>query len=760
MRDLVADDDIVIIGEDEPEPIAPGAANVWPLLIVDDDPAVHSITRYVLEDFSFENRRLEFVSAFSGAEAKRTLEANPTIAVVLLDVVMETDDAGLEVVRFIREQLRNRFVRIILRTGQPGQAPERQVLTDYDINDYKAKNELTAQKLFTAVLASLRAYNQIAALEMSRLGLQKILHASSSLYERRSVAEFVEGVVLQIRSIIQDAEGALLCAVSGRHFSGDLDDVRLVAGVAPFAFERGRPIRATLPEHICRDIASALARGESLFGADSCTIFFRTVDHAASVIYLCGHHPLSPLDRQLLEVFCSKVAIGFDNAYLFERVMHEKRHDRVTGLLNRAAFVDELERVLADPARVEAGVLVCVIDCDRFRDVNDALGYEVGDRFLAALAGRIRDRLDPGDVAARLGSDQFVVLKAGLPLAATGDWTDALLKALAQPMLMDGTEVIPSAAAGLVIAGGPGSRAEDLIADADRAMRNAKRFGGGRFELAAGRPPSDGEGRLMLVAELVRAIERREFELHYQPIVATADGGLNGFEALIRWRHPRRGLLAPGAFIGVVEATGMIVPVGQWVMEQAAGQLALWDRAMPGAARLQVSVNVSARQFLNQDLVGDVARVLERTGLDPSRLKLEITESLIMTEPDQALQALRDLRALGVRLALDDFGTGYSSLSYLDRFPFDTLKIDRSFVNAMLHRRETMQVVRAICGLAAGLDLDTVGEGVDTPEKAEALGALGCRWSQGYLFGRPMPAADAAALIARSATPTEPRPEA
>ncbi len=745
------EDDIVIIDDTaDIEDAATRSQPGWRVLVVDDDPTVHSITRFALEDFLFEGRRLSFLSAYSGAEARLILADQPDIAVVLLDVVMESDDAGLKVAEYIRKDLGNRFIRIILRTGQPGQAPERDVILHYDINDYKAKNELTAQKLFTAVLASLRAYNQIAALEMSRHGLEQILAASSTLYEKRSVAQFVDGVVLQIRSLIQDAQGALLCAVSGRHFDGDLDEVRVVAGVAPFVFRPGESIRATLPEAVCQEIAETLSRQESFFADDRCIIFFKTVDHAASVVYLCGHRPLSPLDRKLLEVFCSKVAIGFDNAHLFEQISYEKTHDPVTGLLNRSAFIDALNG-RPDPGAGADDSAVCVLDFDRFRDVNDSLGFEAGDRFLAALAARISAAVTDPDVAARLGGDQFVVLKSG-GREAVELWVRDLLARISAPLRLDGQEIIPSVAIGVAMLGWT-RRAEDLIADADRAMRGAKWMGGGRFGFAAARPARADGSRLLLVTELIHAIQREEFELFYQPIVRTLDGRLDGFEALIRWRHPTRGLLAPGAFIGIVEETGLILPLGNWVMDRAARQLADWERTIPGSRDLQVSVNVSARQFMGHDLTGEVAAVLDRTRLDPRRLKLEITESLIMNDPDCAERSLRDLKSLGVQLALDDFGTGYSSLSYLDRFPFDVLKIDRSFVKAMLHRHETMSVVRAICTLAANLGMEVVGEGVEAVPEVEALRTLGCRWSQGYLFGQPVPADRARDLILRMHAP-------
>jgi len=403
-------DDFIVIGEDGHTAGDDEADDGRLLLIVDDDREVHTTTRFALDDFVFEGRRLRFLSAYSAAEAREILARTPDIAVVLLDVVMETEQAGLELARHIRQQLGNSFIRIILRTGQPGQAPERDVLIHFDINDYKDKSELTAQKLFTAVLGAMRAYKQLTALEMNRLGLEKILTASTSLFERRSITEFMEGVVLQIRSLISDAQGALLCAVGERHFSGRIDDVRIVAGDAPFPLELGAPISRALPPAICGEIATAFEQGKSVYGDDRCVIFFKTRDHAASVAYLCGHHTLSDLDRRLLEVFCSKIAIGFDNVHLLDRIRHDARHDRLSGLLNRTAFVEGLDAALAKP---EADLAVALINLDRFRDVNDGLGHDAGDAVLGEIARRLTALAHPRVLVARFGADEFAIARQG-----------------------------------------------------------------------------------------------------------------------------------------------------------------------------------------------------------------------------------------------------------------------------------------------------------------------------------------------------------
>ncbi len=319
-------DDLLFADEDAVTP--PSAGPPWKILVVDDDPEVHAITRVVLGDVLFEERPLLFLSAHSGEAARAILEAHADIAAVLLDVVMETDDAGLRLVRFIREELGNRQVRIILRTGQPGQAPERQVIVGYDINDYKAKSELTAQKLFTATVAALRSYQHIAAIERNRQGLERIVDAAGALFEQRSLHRFVESVVLQMGALLSHAGGSFLCSLRG---AGDPrngtppppdahGEAEVLAATGPFEGAVGRPVRAVVPEAACADVRTALRERRSVYRDGHSVLAFRSRDHAASVIYVGGHGPLSALDRQLVEIFCDKVAVGFDNVALYEQL--------------------------------------------------------------------------------------------------------------------------------------------------------------------------------------------------------------------------------------------------------------------------------------------------------------------------------------------------------------------------------------------------------------------------------------------------------
>lgn len=344
MADMDEDgDDLLFAGEsDEAEHPEPAAAmdDAWKILIVDDDPEVHAITRVVMGDVTFEDRSLLFLSAYSASEAQDLLQEHDDIAVVLLDVVMETDDAGLTLVHFIRHKLENRQVRIILRTGQPGQAPERQVIVSYDINDYKAKSELTAQKLFTTTIAALRSFRHIFMIEQSRRGLEKIIAASSSLFEQRSLQEFIQGVAIQIGSLFRQADGSILCSMHDDN-TEDLDRaMTVVAGTGPFESATGSPVVTCVPPPVYADIRHALTAHCNVYREHHCVVVFESRSHAASVVCLFGHAPLSEIDRRLLEIFCSKVAIGFDNLHLYEQLLNAHKAT-VYALGKMAEFKDE-----------------------------------------------------------------------------------------------------------------------------------------------------------------------------------------------------------------------------------------------------------------------------------------------------------------------------------------------------------------------------------------------------------------------------------
>ena len=432
-----------------------------------------------------------------------------------------------------------------------------------------------------------------------------------------------------------------------------------------------------------------------------------------------------------------------------EHFRHAAFHDALTGLPNRALFTDHLrlavERVKRDATYSFA---VLFLDLDRFKNVNDSLGHMYGDRLLAEVARRLRACTREVDTVARFGGDEFAVL-----LDATGGPETAVRVAekiqakLRTPLDLDGLEAFTSASIGVALSCTGYSTPEDVLRDADTAMYRAKDGGKARHEVFDRAMHTRAVTTLRLENDLRRAVERGELRLHYQPIMSLRSGEPAGCEALVRWEHPERGMVSPAEFIPLAEETGLIIPLGQWVMEEACRQLSEWQDASPSNRTLMVSVNLSGKQLSQPDLVGRVQGVLRATGLDPRSLKLEITESVVMENAEAAAAVLTRLRALGVGLSIDDFGTGYSSLSYLHRFPVDTLKVDRSFVGGTASGDENLEIVRTVVTLAQNLGMEVVAEGIETAEQLALLRALRCDYGQGYFFSKPLHAEAAGALL-------------
>jgi diguanylate cyclase (GGDEF)-like protein/PAS domain S-box-containing protein len=417
---------------------------------------------------------------------------------------------------------------------------------------------------------------------------------------------------------------------------------------------------------------------------------------------------------------------------------HQAFHDRLTGLANRALFRDRLEHALARRNRNQHPVAVLLLDLDDFKVVNDSLGHAAGDRLLVLVAERLRGRLRAADTTARLGGDEFAVLLDD-PAAADEAFrvAERLIDALAAPYQLDGRELFVRASIGVALAARTGQPADELLRDADMAMYAAKAQSRGGYQVFQPALHEAAVGRLALEADLQRGIEEGQFALRYQPILELASGRLVGLEALLRWRHPERGWVAPLDFIPAAEASGQIVPIGRFVLRHACRQAVAWQARFP-ARPLRMSVNVSARQLQEPEVADDIKRVVDECGLDPRLLVLEITESVLVQDVEAMAAKLRALTAFGLRVAVDDFGTGYSSLSYLHRFPVHLLKIDKSFTDRVDGGFEEAALARAIVRLGQALHLETVAEGVETPSQLAALRELGCTFGQGYHFAKPL----------------------
>lgn len=420
-----------------------------------------------------------------------------------------------------------------------------------------------------------------------------------------------------------------------------------------------------------------------------------------------------------------------------ERLLHDAVHDNLTGLPNRELFMNRLEAVTSIAATEDqVRPSVFVIDLDRFKQVNDGLGISAGDTILLTIARRLHRLLGPKDALSRFSGDQFaLMLLSEQDPARVAAFAEQIKAAIQAPVTFAKREIVLSASIGLISWNANHASADELVKDAELAMHQAKRFGGDRIEPFRPAFRALGTDRLQIESDLRRAVERGEIALVYQPIVHLEDRSIAGFEALLRWNHPRRGVIPPSEFIPIAESCGLIIQLGRFAMQQAAADLASWRKQL-GDIDVSVSVNLSSRQLLRQDLVGDVRNILAGLKLQPNRFRLELTESLVMNNPEQAEHILTRLKKLGVGLSLDDFGTGYSSLSYLTQFPFDTIKIDKSFLDDASSKRSVL--VRSMVNMAHELGMAVVAEGIADDQDAQELVQMGCEYGQSYLFGRPM----------------------
>ena len=436
------------------------------------------------------------------------------------------------------------------------------------------------------------------------------------------------------------------------------------------------------------------------------------------------------------------------------QLQHDALHDGLTGLANRVLFIDRLSCALADLQRRAAPHFsVLFFDLDRFKNVNDSLGHAIGDKLLLGIARRLEHFLRPGDTVARLGGDEFAILIHRVEDASGAiHVADRVQEILSMNFSIDGHDVMVTASIGIAHSSTGYTNPEEILRDADIAMYRAKAEGKARYEIFDRDMHQSAVALLKLETELRRSVHRGDFVMNYQPIVSLTKGGIVGFEGLVRWQHPERGVVTPANFIAIAEETGLIVPLGWWVVRESCKQTRLWQEQFPSEPPLWISVNMSGKLFMKSEMVDQLLGILEETGLEPKHLRIEVTENVIMDHADLAIRNLMELRALGVQLSIDDFGTGYSSLSYLQRFHYDQLKIDRSFVSQLGSPGESRAIVETILNLANSLGIGVVAEGIETADQVDRLRQMQCPHGQGYWFSRPLTVPAAEELIASAPT--------
>jgi len=696
----------------------------WRVLVVDDESDVHAATELALARVEIVGRQLELLHAETAQKAFAILEHVPDIAVLLLDVVMETPDAGLQLVHRVRRELGNHHVRIILRTGQPGYAPELEAIRDYDINDYRTKSELTRARLYTSLTAALRSYAQLRDLDRTRQGLERIIIATRELLCVSGLGSFADGVLTQLTSWLGIAGPGLLCVRRQPHDG----DTRVIAASGVYLDLFQQPLAELLNQQIREAVSIALDEGRPLVEDERLVLYFRTPDQDAFAIYVPTAQVPNPVAAHLLQLFCENMGICAHHLRLIERLSDSAFVDPLLRIPNRNSLLQMME---ARQQRGEGGRLL-LLDLHQFAETNETFGFQYADDLLRAVSARLAERFAPPTVVARVAADTFALLGDADTLQP-----EAVQALFATPFPVQGEQHIAAVCIGTVelLDNTP---AQDLIKDASMALKTAKLRGPGNSQAFVAEVATRVSERTRLLHELRAAFENSGLYLVYQPQIEISSGECIGFEALMRWRNERGEQVPPDCFIPIAEQSGLIVSLGEWALREALATLARLKAAGFGA--LRIAVNVSPAQLQAESFYNQVVAALERAQVDPHQLEIEVTESVAILGTERAAHLLGRLRGLGLSVALDDFGTGYSSLSYLQQLPLDRIKIDRAFVAPMLEQPHSARIVDVVLLMGHDMGLKVVAEGVETEAQLLRLRELGCDEAQGYYLSRPLPA--------------------
>ncbi|MDD0838865.1 EAL domain-containing protein [Curvibacter sp. HBC61] len=731
---------IPFVDEDPPAgpapatPVAPIPQRLpWRILIVDDDRDVHESTSYALRGLEIVGRKLQLLHAYSSVEGLDVLRQESDVAVILLDVVMETEHAGLAMVDSIRNGLKLQNTRIILRTGQPGQAPEIETIRQYDINDYKTKSELTRGKLYATLTAAIRSYDQLRRLDASRRGLEKIVAASHHFIAEQGLQTFAEGVITQMASLMGlDPEGLVCASVMPTSPGEAAGDYIVIAAAGPYSHLMQKRITDIDNPDIVAQLTRSLTERRSVVGHNSLTLFFAGRDQQDFAAFVAASQPLREVDHHLLEVFCTNIALCASNVTLFDRLRNVAFVDRLLGLPNRAALIQHLDDLGHDDKL--ADMVLAKIDVDQFAETNDMFGHRYGDLLLGAIGQRLTEQLSERCFIARVAGNTFAIV-------GHHQWVnpETLKPLFDEPFVVEEIDRRLSVCMSLVRCDEvPFLNGHELLKDASIAMKRAKAGGQGRIEYFTPALGADSKERTRLLHGLHRAFDHDRLFLVYQPQVSLTTGEVLGVEALLRWRAEDGTMVPPDRFIPVAERSGLIVNLGTWVLRTALYDLGRLHAQ--GFARLRMAVNVSAVQFSQPDFLDILDEALrDNPRVAPERLELEITESVAMVGMERVAALMREVQSRQVAVAIDDFGTGFSSLSYLDCLPADRLKIDRAFINLLDTERPGARIARMIVPLGHQLGMKVLAEGVETESQANILRELGCDEAQGYRYARPMP---------------------
>lgn len=700
---------------------------VWRVLITDDEEDVHQATKFAMRDTQILGRNIEFYDAYDSEQTIKILKEVPDIAVILLDVVMETSNAGLDLVPVIRDQLKLRDIRIILRTGEPNQAPEIDVIRDYDINDYKLKSDLTQKRLYATITAAVRSYKQLCIIENSKKGLNMILKSSSELLTQEGLNNFAQGVIVHIAALLAVPPEGVICV----RRKDELTEERLmiIAAAGDYCSLIDKPLsemHQSLAQELLRE---SLDNRCNIFHKKGIALYLGSHSRGDMSCFVASGTHISDVDHGLLEMFCANIALCADNVSFLDRLKNYAFIDTLVGLPNRNALEEIIDRHIKDGC--EVAYSLALIDIDNFAEINAVLGQAYGDQLLRATADRVRSKFYDPSIVARVGGDTFAVFGPSSHITPK-----PLLQPFVNPFQINGELQLLSITAGIVPLAEIEGRGAEAIKDASIVLKQAKSQSRGQVVMFHKQIVAEAQERLETLKNLRSAFDLNQLFLVFQPKLKLSDLSVTGFEALLRWKDSSGRFIPPSEFIPLAEQSGLIIRMGEWILRNAIAELAILRSK--GYMNASMAVNLSVAQLEHSDMMDMLHRVMGESNIDPGFIELEITESIAMGDINANLERLGKIRDLGFKLSMDDFGTGFSSLTYLQKMPINCLKIDRSFVSTS-DTRGGREIVEMIVQLGKTLGLNVIAEGVEEEVQGILLKEMGCNEVQGFFYARPMP---------------------
>ncbi len=707
----------------------------WKILIVDDDPEVHDVTRIAVAGCLFEGREFELLHALSAQEARAILREQDDIAVALVDVVMESDTAGLGLVSWIRSELDNHFTRLILRTGQPGYAPQTDVIMKFDIDGYAEKAELSRTKLITAIVTALRGYKLVMSLDRKRRKLKQLNTHFTRIMEKNATRDFAGAVLTHFAELAGQPVDSFLCGLDAPHEQGEPDSsaLRVLAAAGSFEDKVDLPVEVLSDDTVWTSVSQCIERKATCATQRGVALPLVTRSGVTGALYLgLSEDRLEDLvGSEVVQLFVSNVALGYEKTGLLDHIRNLAYVDKVTGLSSYTGFLEAFQRHSAkyNP------LLVVHLDIQRFRVIVDGIGDEKAGGVLRKTGHRLSRTFPDALAIARKEKDEFLILFGGKAEDSIADIVSRVDDAFQDPIALDDNQILVRIRLGFALADDEPSEAEQLVRHASIALNDVRQNKLTKHSVFQPRMQDAALERLRLASLLTNAASQTQFSLHYQPIMHARNEEVASMEALMRFHTPSGEQLNTARMIEAAEASGLIAEIGAWMFKTAFTEFS----QMPGLGEdVRLNINLSPLQMQASRIYRDIEDAASAAQVPLNRLVFEVTEGLFINNDQVTLSLMSWLQDKGASVVIDDFGTGYSSFGYLRKLPVDGIKIDRSFIMNMDQDADALAVTKSIIAVAQAMGLSVTAEGVETPAQCRIMQDLGCDYLQGFLYSRPV----------------------